>query len=237
MRTVLVVDDDSHIRDVVCFALRREGFRVIEAANGNVALLAIERDMPDLVILDVLMPEVDGLAVCRAVRAGTAAGGGNLPILFLSSKDAEADRIVGLEMGGDDYITKPFSPRELVARVKAQFRRTDALADSAPSKIAVGPLRMDLAAHSATLHGAAMTLTRTEFRLLATLARNSGKVLDRDALMNGAYADRRLVSDRTIDSHLRRLRIKLREAGTDPIRTIHGVGFRLELQDPAEASM
>ena len=226
MRKVLVVDDDPHIRDVICFALRRAGFDIAEAGDGRAALARFERDKPDLVILDVLMPELDGLDVCRAMRA-MAGAGGDVPILFLSSKGAEADRVVGLEVGGDDYITKPFSPRELVARVKAHFRRADVLADPGRGEVVVGPLTMDLDAQSVTLGDAPVELTRTEFGLLATLARRSGKVLSREALMVGAYAANRIVSDRTIDSHMRRLRAKLKAAGSDPIRTVHGVGFRL----------
>ena len=231
LRKVLVVDDDSHIRDVVCFALRRAGFEVSEAADGEAALTRIERDRPDLVILDILMPEMDGLEVCRVVRSG-GAGDANVPILFLSSKDGEVDRVVGLELGADDYVTKPFSPRELVARVKAHFRRSDNLAAPERNDIAVGPLRMELDAQRAAIGGQQMALTRTEFGLLATLARRAGKVLDREALMNGAYVGFRIVSDRTIDSHMRRLRAKLRDAGGfDPIQTVHGVGFRLSLAD------
>ena len=222
MRKVLVVDDDSHIREVVCFALRRGGFDVCEAADGRLALSQFERTKPDLVILDILMPEMDGLAVCRQMRAVS-----NVPILFLSSKDAELDRIEGLEVGGDDYVTKPFSPRELVARVKAQFRRLDAMSDPQASEIKVGPLLMDLDAKAASVDGREISLTRTEFGLLSTLARRPGKVLDRDSLMNGAYTGNRIVSDRTIDSHVRRLRAKLRDVGVDPIETVHGVGFRL----------
>lgn len=234
MRKVLVVDDDSHIRDVVCFALRRAGFEVAEAADGAAGLRAFRHAKPDLVILDILMPVMDGLDVCRAIRAealhGSEAGGRNVPILFLSSKDAETDRVVGLDAGGDDYIVKPFSPRELTARVNAHFRRVDALDDPGVSRIAAGPVSMDLDAQSATVAGRAVDLTRTEFGLLATLVRQSGKVLDREALTNGAYKGTRVVSDRTIDSHMRRLRAKLRITGVDPIRTVHGVGFRL---DPA----
>ena len=222
MRKVLVVDDDAHIRDVVCFALRREGFETVEAGDGRSAVTEFERSAPDLVILDILMPEADGLEVCRALRAGS-----NVPILFLSSKDAEIDRIVGLEVGGDDYITKPFSPRELAARVKAQFRRQDALASPAVEAVEFGPLRMNLAERTATINGAPLSLTRTEFGLLATLARRQGRVLDRDELASGAYPGHRVVSDRTIDSHVRRLRAKLREVGADIIQTVHGVGFRL----------
>lgn len=232
MRKVLVVDDDSHIRDVVCFALRRAGFDVAEAADGEAGLGAFRRDKPDLVILDILMPVMDGLDVCRAIRAeamrGSEGGGRNVPILFLSSKDAETDRVVGLDAGGDDYIVKPFSPRELTARVNAHFRRIDALDDPSASRITAGPVEMDLDAQSATVAGRPVELTRTEFGLLATLVRQCGKVLDRETLTQGAYKGNRVVSDRTIDSHMRRLRAKLRSTGADPIQTVHGVGFRLD---------
>ena len=233
MRKVLVVDDDSHIRDVVCFALRRAGFDVAEAADGSAGLRAFRREKPDLVILDILMPGMDGLDVCRAIRGetlgGSDAGGRNVPVLFLSSKDAEPDRVVGLDGGGDDYIVKPFSPRELTARVNAHLRRADALADPAVSRISAGSVAMDLDAQSASVNGKRVELTRTEFGLLATLVRGCGKVLDREALTDGAYVGNRVVSDRTIDSHMRRLRAKLRAGGLDPIRTVHGVGFRLDV--------
>lgn len=232
MRKILVVDDDSHIRDVVCFALRRAGFDVAEAANGEAGLVAFRRDKPDLVILDILMPVMDGLDVCQSIREealhGSEGGGRNVPILFLSSKDAESDRVAGLDAGGDDYIVKPFSPRELTARVNAHFRRIDALDDPGVSRIEAGPVAMDLDAQSATVAGKPVDLTRTEFGLLATLVRRRGKVLDRETLTNGAYEGSRVVSDRTIDSHMRRLRAKLRSTGVDPIQTVHGVGFRLD---------
>ena len=227
MRKVLVVDDHAHIREVITFALQRAGYEVATASDGLEALRRIERDAPELVVLDVLMPEMDGLEVCRALRTGSAPGGRSLPILFLSSKDDEVDRIVGLELGADDYIVKPFSPRELVARVKAHFRRLDSLGDTAGETVVAGALAIDTATQTATLAGCPVSLTRTEFGLLLTLARRPGRVLSRDALMNGAYAGHRIVSDRTIDSHMRRLRAKLRQGGSDPIRTVHGVGFRL----------
>lgn len=228
MRSVLVVDDDAHIREVIAFALRRAGFDVATANDGAAALRRIEQEAPELVVLDILMPELDGLEVCRAVRAGPP-GRRQVPILFLSSKDDEVDRIVGLEIGADDYIGKPFSVRELVARVKAQFRRLDQLAEEVEDAVVVGPLTIDAATHTVSLAGRAIDLTRTEFGLLLTLARHAGRVLGREALMNGAYTGHRVVSDRTIDSHMRRLRTKLRRRGLDPIHTVHGVGFKLVL--------
>ena len=221
MRKVLVVDDHAHIRDVVAFALRRAGFEPLEARDGRAALAAFERESPDLIVLDVLMPELDGMAVCEAIRRVS-----NVPILLLSSKDAEPDRIAGLDAGGDDYMVKPFSPRELVARVRAMFRRIDALLEDG-RPLNVGPLVIDTAARRVELGGRAVALTRIEFGLLATLARRAGKVVAREMLMRGAYAPRRIVSDRTIDSHVRRLREKLKANGADPIETVYGVGYRL----------
>ncbi len=220
------------MRKVLVVALRRAGFDVAQAADGKAGLYSFQRDRPDLVILDILMPGMDGLDVCRAIRSdasrGSGGGGRNVPILFLSSKDAEVDRVAGLDVGGDDYIVKPFSPRELTARVKAHFRRLDTLDDTGESRIAAGSVEMDLDAQSATVNGTDVALTRTEFGLLATLVLKRGKVLDREALTSGAYKGNRVVSDRTIDSHMRRLRRKLRSTGFDPIRTVHGVGFRLD---------
>ena len=221
-RKVLVADDDAHIRDVVSFTIRRAGFEVLEAADGRRALDIAESDAPDLILLDILMPELEGLDVCRAIRRTS-----NVPILFLSSKDAVGDRIVGLDAGGDDYITKPFSPRELLARVQAVFRRIDALERRDAQAIESGPLRIDVAARLAYLDGNTLTLTRTEFGMLATLVRHAGKTVNRETLMRGAYLTRRVVSDRTIDSHIRRLREKLRAAGANPVHTVHGVGYRL----------
>lgn len=221
-RKVLVVDDDAHIRDVVSFTIRRAGFEVLEAADGREALQIAESDAPDLILLDILMPELEGIDVCRAIRRNS-----NVPILFLSSKDRVVDRVVGLDAGGDDYMTKPFSPRELLARVQAMFRRIDALETDDARVIDSGPLRIDAGARLAHLDGNTLTLTRTEFGMLATLGRYAGKTVNRETLMRGAYPERRVVSDRTIDSHIRRLREKLRAAGADPIQTVHGVGYRL----------
>lgn len=236
MSKVLVVDDDRHIRDVVAFALRKEGFAVAEAGDGAAALLAVEHEKPDLLILDILMPEMDGTEVCRRLRATSP-----VPIIFLSSKDDEIDRVVGLELGGDDYVTKPFSPRELVARVKAVLRRRDGMPVGAPTAAEEPPpnrvlrrglLALDLDAHIASWNDTAIDLTATEFAMLRTLAERPGKVFTRDSLMERAYDDRRFVSDRTIDSHVRRIRAKLAAAGGAPIETVHGVGYKLTAATP-----
>ena len=216
------MDDDAHIRDVVSFTIRRAGLEVLEAADGRQALDIAESEAPDLILLDILMPELEGIDVCRAIRRTS-----NVPILFLSSKDRVVDRVIGLDAGGDDYVTKPFSPRELLARVHAMFRRIDALEAGDRGTIESGPLRIDTGARLAYLDDEALPLTRTEFGMLATLARHAGDTVDRETLMRGAYPRRRVVSDRTIDSHIRRLREKLRAVGADPIRTMHGLGYRL----------
>ncbi|MEM1433464.1 MAG: response regulator transcription factor [Pseudomonadota bacterium] len=224
MQTVLVADDDAHIREVVCFALQRAGFKTLEAADGREVVQQHHRHRPDLIVLDVLMPEADGLAVCQQLRAESA-----VPIVFLSSKDEEVDRILGLEMGGDDYLVKPFSPRELVARVKANLRRVEQDRAETPRVYRLGRLVINTDTFEATYADAVLGLTHTEFCMLATLARNADKVLSRDQLMQGAYDTRRVVSDRTIDSHIRRLRDKLNQAGAPGIKTVHGVGYRLQI--------
>jgi two-component system OmpR family response regulator len=223
MPKILVVDDDSHIRDVIRFALAREGHTVVEAENGTRGLTLASTERPDLIVLDIMMPEIDGTEVCRRLRAN----GDRTPIVFLSSRDDEIDRILGLELGGDDYVGKPFSPRELVSRVKAILRRATAPAASGPAEIRHGRLRLDLMGFGAFWDDQPIVLTVTEFGLLKTLTQHPGKVFNRDSLMDGAYADGRFVSDRTVDSHIRRVRAKFLAAGGDVIETMHGVGYRL----------
>jgi len=225
--SILIVDDDPQIREVVRFAIGREGFRVSEAGNGRDAIEAFGRERPDLVILDILMPEMDGTDVCREIRRNST-----VPIIFLSSKDDEVDRILGLELGGDDYVTKPFSPRELVARVRAVLRRrvpsaTPVKLDDGARRIVHGRLSLDLDRYEATWDGREIVLTVTEFGLLRTLVGFPGKVYTRDELMDGGYAGDTVVSGRTIDSHVRRLRQKFAAAGGEPIETVHGLGYKV----------
>jgi two-component system OmpR family response regulator len=229
MPQVLIVDDDPAIREVVRFALSRAGFATQEAADGAAGLAAARETRPDLIVLDVMLPEMDGTELCRALRAsgGPAAA---IPVLFLSSRDDEVDRVVGLEIGGDDYLTKPFSPRELVARVRAVLRRGAPAAPPPPPAEAAlrhGHLTLDPATARVSWDGQEVVLTATEFGLLRTLLRRPGRVLNRDALMDGAYAVERTVSDRTIDSHVRRLRAKFAALGAAPIETLPGFGYRL----------
>ena len=220
-----MVDDDPHIREIVCFALEKAGLSSVEASNGAEALEQHRLEQPDLVVLDILMPELDGLGVCNQLRAIS-----NVPIIFLSSRDEEVDRIIGLEMGADDYVVKPFSPRELIARVKANLRRQDlpVHGTAEDSVVKVDDFIINQDRFEVTWQNRLIPLTHTEFQLLHTLASRPDKVFTRDALMDGAYDVRRIVSHRTIDSHIRRLRDKLTQAGAPGIRTVHGVGYRLQ---------
>jgi two-component system, OmpR family, response regulator len=224
-RHVLVVDDEKRIREVVDYALKKDGFRVSEAADAEQALLLLEREMPDLVVLDVTLPGIDGLELCRQIRTRSA-----VPVLFLSARGDEVDRIVGLELGGDDYLSKPFSPRELVARVRAVLRRThsDAQSPAEPEPAKVyrhGRLELDPERHRARFDSREVTLTATEFALLVALLERPGVVLSRTQLMQHAYSGEH-VTERTLDTHVRRIRAKFREFAADPITTVHGVGYR-----------
>jgi two-component system OmpR family response regulator len=289
---VLIVDDEARIREVLQYALTREGFRVSVAGDGQSALDLAARDAPDLVVLDVMLPEIDGLEVCRALRRRSA-----MPVLFLSARSEEVDRIVGLEIGGDDYLTKPFSPRELVARVRAVLRRwgdAEAAAEArlklrersepaeggggavasasrggkapllrersepaeggggavasasrggkAPlnedpakaltakfqrrSALEHGPIHIDFDRHEVRCAGQRVELTPSELTVLAALLERPGVVLPRSALVDRGHADGTVITERTIDSHVRRIRKKFESHGLDPIATVHGVGYK-----------
>jgi two-component system OmpR family response regulator len=222
MAKILVVDDDAHIRDVVCFALRRAGYEPLVARNGHIALEVEARELPALVILDILMPELDGTAVLSRLRAKS-----DVPVIFLTSKDEEMDRVLGLELGADDYVVKPFSPRELVARVKTVLRRRSEQSRSTEEKLVRGKLTVDVEGHIASWDGVEIPLTATEFALLRAIAAQPRRAFTRENLMMAAYADARFVSDRTIDSHVRHIRAKFQAAGGDPIETVHGVGYKM----------
>ncbi len=223
MARILVVDDDEHIRDIVRFALESVGHQVTEAADGREALERFSAAPAELVVLDVLMPEQDGLEVCRQLRERSEA-----PILFLSSRDDEVDRIVGLEVGGDDYVTKPFSPRELVARVKAMLRRTRPPVPTSgdAEQLAHGPLELDVGRHECRFDGREVELTATEFLVLRSLLAAPERVYSRAELVERAYGYGHHITERTVDSHVRRIRAKFRPLGADPIETVYGVGYR-----------
>jgi two-component system OmpR family response regulator len=222
---ILVVDDDAHIREVVRFALSNAGLEVAEAGDGQKALELFQRTQPDLIVLDITMPELDGLAVCRELRKTSS-----VPILFLSSRTDEVDRVVGLEVGGDDYVVKPFSPRELVARVQAILKRArgNPGETTAVKELTSGGVRLDLLGHGSYWKDKKLSLTATEFSLLKTFLSAPARVFSRDQLMDLAYAGGINVSDRTIDSHIRNLRAKYAKAGCkELIETLHGVGYKL----------
>jgi two-component system OmpR family response regulator len=221
---ILVADDDGHIREVVRYALEQAGHVVVEAADGTAALVAIESESLDLAVLDIVMPGPDGLELCRRAQAR-----GGPPILFLTSRADEIDRVLGLELGADDYLTKPFSPRELVARVRAVLRRTAHRAETAAGgSLGHRGLELDHERHRCRFEGREVSLTATEFTLLEAMMGRPGKVYGRDELVDLAWGFDHHITWRTVDSHVRRIRAKLAEAGAaEPIETVHGVGYRL----------
>jgi two-component system OmpR family response regulator len=224
--SILVVDDDPHIRDVVRFAFEKTGMAISIAQDGKEALRQFDHNVHDLIVLDIGMPEMDGLEVCRQIRKTS-----DTPILFLSARDEEIDRILGLEIGGDDYVTKPFSPRELVARVNAILRRArnaPAPATTAAREMRQGGLTIDPDARAASFLGTPVSLTALEFAILRTLLARPGFVFTRELILDAAYAGNIHVADRTIDSHVRNIRAKMSAAGCESvIETVHGVGFKL----------
>ncbi len=225
MSRVLVADDEAHIREVAQYALGRDGHTVDLARDGEQALARLAAGGIDLVVLDVLMPELDGLAVCRRARERH-----RVPIIFLSSRTEEADRVLGLDLGADDYLTKPFSPRELAARVRAVLRRAAGPAPALappPPPLRRGRLALDRARAECTVDGVGpIALTVTEQRLLAALLEHPGRVLSRDQLIACAYDGDHHVTARTIDTHVRNIRGKLAAHGVDAIATVHGLGYR-----------
>ena len=228
---ILIVDDDLHIREVIRVALKKAGMTTVEARDGKEALVRFAADRPDLIVLDIGMPELDGLEVCRQVRKSS-----EVPILFLTARDDEIDRILGLEIGGDDYVTKPFSPRELVARVTVILRRVvarDAEAKPSPAALSQGQLSIDPTQHVAAFAGAPLKLTAIEFGILRAFLGRPTAVFSREQIMSAAYQLNIQVSDRTIDSHIRNIRAKLAAVNCDSvIETIHGVGFKLGRCEP-----
>ncbi len=223
MARILVVDDEANIRDVVEYTLRREGYDVESVDGGGKALDRVGKGGIDLVVLDVLMPDLDGLAVCRRLRES----GPNPPVIFLSSRDEEVDRILGLELGADDYVCKPFSPRELATRIKVVLRRLQPPQPSDDAgRIQHGRLSILPERHEIHVDGNRIDFTVTEFRLLEILCKAPGRVFTRQQLIDAAHSPDYHVTDRTIDTHVRRIRSKLRPYNIDPIDTVHGVGYR-----------
>ncbi|WP_133477482.1 two-component system response regulator CreB [Cognatilysobacter segetis] len=219
MGRILLVEDESAIARTIEFALREEGFEVEHALTGGDALRLAAAGVHDLAILDVGLPDIGGFALCRELRRGR-----DLPVIFLTARDAEADRVLGFEIGADDYVAKPFSPRELVARVRAVLRRSR----GAPS---TGAFAHDADGHRIAYHGRALDLTRYEYGLLAALLQRPGAILSRAQLMDRVWGSDSDSTDRTVDTHIKTLRAKLREVApdADPIRTQRGLGYSLQL--------
>jgi two-component system response regulator RegX3 len=228
---LLVVDDEDAILEFVSYNLRKEGYEVVTAKDGDTALKLADAEHFDLVILDIMLPGTDGFEVCRRLRAK-----GDVPVLFLSARDTELDKVVGLEIGGDDYLAKPFGIRELQARVKALLRRSASAprptggGDAGTGEVfEAGGIRLDEDSHDVTFGETPIDLTPREFELLACLMRHNGKVLSRDQLLRQAWGWEIVVETKTVDTHIKRLRDKLEAAGVDPeiVETVRGYGYRL----------
>ena len=231
MQKILVIEDDANIRELVAWNLTEEGYACVCTGDGKEGLEAARSESPDLILLDVMMPKLDGFEVVKALRMD----GRHTPVIMLTAKGEEADKVIGLEFGADDYITKPFSLRELKARIKAVLRRSllDAAADGeadfaggAGSVITAGELVIDAPRHEVSVNGAAVALTLKEFELLRTLAENRGRVLTREQLLDNIWGYEYLGETRTVDVHVRYLRRKLGEAGSH-IETVRGLGYKL----------
>ena len=225
MAAILIAEDERDLNNLVRRHLEDEGHRVTQAFDGPGAVLAVQQEHPDLVILDWMLPRLDGLEVCRRVRRESV-----VPILMLTARSDEVDRVLGLEMGADDYLTKPFSIRELLARVRAMLRRVDLLregsfAEATPPVLESGPLRVDLGQHVVTVEGRAVELTPKEFDLLVMLVRHPGRAFGRDYLVEKVWGYDYSGFDRTVDTHILRLRKKLGQVG-ERIETVWGIGYR-----------
>lgn len=228
--TILVVDDEPKLVDVVRAYLEMDGYSVVTASDGRQALDRFHQTRPDLIILDLMLPELDGLEVCRRIRQQSG-----VPIIMLTARAEEIDELLGLELGADDYITKPFSPRAILARVRAVLRRASATSEGNEAPLVVGLLRVDLAGHAATWNGAPLALTPSEFRLLTTLARRPGRAFERLDLLEHVQGDAYAGYERTVDAHVKNLRKKLAAAGGDAaaasIVAVPSVGYKLEAPD------
>lgn len=231
MTRVLVVEDEESFSDALAYMLRKEGFEVAVAATGPAALDAFDRDGADLVLLDLMLPGLSGTEVCRTLRQTS-----NVPVIMLTAKDSEIDKVVGLELGADDYVTKPFSTRELVARVRAVLRRRADVTDPVTTAVEAGPVRMDVERHVVTVRGDEVQLPLKEFELLELLLRNAGRVLTRVQLIDRVWGADYVGDTKTLDVHVKRLRGKVE---TDPgapahIVTVRGLGYKFE-PDPVPA--
>ncbi len=227
MKRILIIEDDRDIVELVRYNLANEGFRVSAASDGTAGLAQVRKSPPDLLILDLMLPRLSGLEICKEIRRDQTLN--RLPILMLTARGSEADRVVGLEIGADDYVTKPFSPRELVARVKALLRRAQP-PDEAAQTIEVGRLAIDPSSYRVTYAGKPVTLSTLEFRLLYYLASRPNKVFTRDQLLDAVWGSDRFVTPRSVDVYVRRLREKIEADPEHPVhlKTVRGAGYLFE---------
>lgn len=221
---VLLIEDDDALREVTHYGLEREGFRVADARDGSEALTRFRSETPDLVLLDLMLPEVSGLDVCKAIRASSST-----PIIILTAKEGEADKVAGLELGADDYITKPFSMRELIARVRAVMRRA-AAPQNAGALLRVGPVEMDVDAHEVRVDGRPLELPPKEFDLLHALMSRAGRLATRQTLLDDVWGPEYFGDTRTLDVHIKRLRHKIEPDPNRPrfLKTVRGLGYKLD---------
>lgn len=224
--TIAIIEDEQNIVELVKYNLDREGYTTISANNGRRGLDLVRQELPDLVILDLMMPEMDGLTVCKQLRADQQTK--SIPIIILTAKSEEADRVLGLEMGADDYVTKPFSPRELVARVRAVMRRAGKGSEDEPELIEIGEIKMDLRQHLVKVRNQEVELTPKEFDFLKLLLVNPGRAFTREFLLEHLWGYEYFGDTRTVDVHVRRLRQKIETDPAEPVylETVRGVGYR-----------
>jgi two-component system response regulator RegX3 len=222
---ILVVEDEESFSDALSFMLKREGFEVTVAADGNVAVSEFDANGADLVLLDLMLPGISGTEVCKNIRSKS-----NVPIIMVSAKDGEIDKVLGLELGADDYVTKPFSSRELLARVRAVLRRHGEVDDLVPLVVEAGPVRMDVDRHVVTVRGTSVPMPLKEFDLLEMLVRNSGRVMTRGQLIDRVWGADYVGDTKTLDVHVKRLRAKIEEDPANPVHlvTVRGLGYKYE---------
>jgi len=225
MTRVLVIEDEESFRDALQFMLSREGFDVVLAADGAEGIKQFDAKNPDIVLLDLMLPEVSGTEVCKYIRTKS-----NTPVIMLTAKDTEIDKVVGLELGADDYVTKPFSTRELLARIKAVLRRGADVEFDSVGAVEGGPIRMDVERHALSVNGEAVSMPLKEFELLEFLMRNSGRVLTRGQLMDRVWGSNYVGDGKTLDVHVKRIRSKIEPDPANPVylTTVRGLGYRFE---------
>ena len=226
---VLIVEDEADVRELIRLQLRAAGFDVLEACNGAEGLAIAKQDLPSVIILDLMMPEMNGVEVCRALRRNPSTS--RIPILMLTARSSEEDKVAGFEVGADDYVTKPFSPRELVLRVRAVARRKPDQGGAKPIPVRAGLLQLDRTDMSVTIGGKKISITSTEFRFLELLVRRAGQIQSRKSLLSEVWGYQAHLDTRTVDTHVRRLREKLGRAGR-MIETVRGSGYRLNSTNP-----